>query len=200
MSMGVGFMPMEMDVTLDDLRFIENTINIIFSVEWVPTPHALVLPELLRPSQPLSSPIHACGVCVCVCVRGGDAACTSPLANSALPPAGARVGGHASVMLGCQTQPGTSPAVASAAAPLTSSPWTADDTPERWLTAWVLDRDRYGVRFFASGFSKKWFLQPQSLVDLAAVTPGILQAFGVGGDLLQGARILRILRLLRLVR
>jgi hypothetical protein len=68
MSMGVGFMPMEMDVTLDDLRFIENTINIIFSVEWVPTPHALVLPELLRPSQPLSSPIHACGVCVCVCV------------------------------------------------------------------------------------------------------------------------------------
>jgi len=33
MSMGGGFMPMEMDVTLEDLRFIENTINIIFSVE-----------------------------------------------------------------------------------------------------------------------------------------------------------------------
>lgn len=71
---------------------------------------------------------------------------------------------------------------------------------ERELTARALDRSRYGVRFFASGFSKKWFLQPQSLVDLAAVTPGILQAFGVGGELLQGSRILRILRLLRLVR
>lgn len=90
MSMGAGFEMMEMDVTLEDLRLIENTINIIFSAE-------------------------------------------------------------------------------------------------------------YGVRFFASGFSKKWFLQPQSLVDLAAVTPGILQAFGVGGELLQGSRILRILRLLRLI-
>lgn len=69
------------------------------------------------------------------------------------------------------------------------------------MAAWgIVARRRYGVRFFASGFSKKWFLQPQSLVDLAAVTPGILQAFGVGGELLQGSRILRILRLLRLIR
>jgi hypothetical protein len=33
MSMGAGFEMMEMDVTLEDLRLIENTINIIFSAE-----------------------------------------------------------------------------------------------------------------------------------------------------------------------
>jgi len=56
----------------------------------------------------------------------------------------------------------------------------------------------YFVRFFASGFNFRYLATPFALVDLLALTPALLPALGVSGNIIVYTRTLRILRLLRL--